>query len=54
MHMPRIAIPDDAPPVLRASAVWPSLAAARHGVIVTDSPGVSAISIAEHALALLG
>src|SRR5271157_3323356 len=116
--MPRIVIPDDAPPVLRASAVWPGLmsraeidyhdtlpgseerliqrvgaaevvlnirassrftgrvfatcprlrlisvwgtgtdhvdlaAAARHGVIVTSTPGVSAISIAEHALALL-
>src|ERR1035437_5765835 len=25
MQMPRIAIPDDAPPVLRASAVWPGL-----------------------------
>src|SRR5262249_46640660 len=28
-------------------------AAARHGVKVTNTPGVSAISIAEHALALL-
>jgi D-3-phosphoglycerate dehydrogenase len=28
-------------------------AAARHGVVVTNTPGVSAISIAEHALALL-
>ncbi|MBZ5725047.1 MAG: hypothetical protein LAP87_08625 [Acidobacteriia bacterium] len=116
--MTRIAIPDDAPPVLRASAVWPHLearatlayhdtlpgseerliariaaaevvlnirassrftervfaqcprlrlvsvwgtgtdhvdlaAAARHGVTVTNTPGVSAVSIAEHALALL-
>ena len=118
MQMPLIAIPDDAPAVLRASAVWPALAAraqlayhdtlpgsedrlierigaaevvlnirasskftervfaacprlrlisvwgtgtdhvdlpaaARHGVTVTNTPGVSAISIAEHALALL-
>ena len=116
--MPRIAVPDDAPPVLCASAVWPGLlsravldyhdtlpgsedrlierigaaevvlnirastkftgrvfaacprlrlisvwgtgtdhvdlaAAARHGVAVANTPGVSAISIAEHALALL-
>jgi len=116
--MPRIAVPDDAPAVLRTSAVWPGLlsratldyhdtlpgsedrlierigaaevvlnirastkftgrvlaacpdlrlisvwgtgtdhvdlaAAARHGVVVTNTPGVSAISIAEHALALL-
>ena len=116
--MPRIAIPDDAPPVLAASAVWRELAAraelqyhdtlpgseerlaerigdaetvlnirassrftegvfaacprlrlvslwgtgtdhvdlaaaARHGVTVTNTPGVSAVSIAEHALALL-
>jgi D-3-phosphoglycerate dehydrogenase len=116
--MPRIAIPDDAPPVLRSSAVWPGLAsraeldyhdtlpgseeglieriaaagvvlnirasskftesvfaacprlrlisvwgtgtdhvdlaaAARHGVTVANTPGVSAISVAEHALALL-
>jgi predicted dehydrogenase len=28
MQMPQIAIPDDAPAVLRASAVWPGLAAA--------------------------
>ena len=116
--MIRIAIPDDAPPVLAASAVWPSLqaraelayhdtlpngeeglierirgaevvlnirassrftarvfetcpgmrllsvwgtgtdhidlpAAARRGVKVASTPGVSAVSIAEHALALL-
>ncbi len=116
--MIRIAIPDDAPPVLRASALWPHLearatldyhdtlpgseerlierigpaevvlnirassgftarvfaqcprlrlvsvwgtgtdhvdlrAAARRGVTVTNTPGVSAVSIAEHALALL-
>ena len=118
MQMPRISIPDDAPAVLAASAVWPELAAratldyydtlpgsedrlverigaaevvlnirasskftervfaacprlrlisvwgtgtdhvdlpaaARHGVTVTNTPGVSAISVAEHALALL-
>jgi len=118
MQMPQIAIPDDAPAVLRASAIWPELAAratlhyhdtlpvsedrlierigaadvvlnirasskfterviaqcprlrlisvwgtgtdhvdlpaaARHGVLVTNTPGVSAISVAEHALALL-
>ncbi|SPE36641.1 D-isomer specific 2-hydroxyacid dehydrogenase, NAD-binding [Candidatus Sulfopaludibacter sp. SbA6] len=114
----RVSIPDDAPPVLATSAVWPDLArraeldyhdtlpgsedrlierigaaelvlnirssskfservfeacprlrlvslwgtgtdhvdlpaAARHGVTITNTPGVSAISIAEHALALL-
>ena len=114
----KIHIPDDAPPVLRSSAVWPELAgraeldyhdtlptsedalierirdaefvinirssvkftervfdacprlrilsvwgtgtdhidlpsAARHNVVVTNTPGVSAISIAEHTLALL-
>jgi D-3-phosphoglycerate dehydrogenase len=116
--MPTISIPDDAPPVLRASAVWPELAAratldyhdtlpgsedrlieriaahelvlnirssskfsarvfeacpnlrlvsvwgtgtdhvdlaaaSRRGVTITNTPGVSAISIAEHTLALL-
>jgi D-3-phosphoglycerate dehydrogenase len=116
--LPVIHIPDDAPPVLRSSSVWPELAAraelsyydtlpgseehlierireagivlnirssqkftegvfgacprlrmlsvwgtgtdhvdlaaaARHGVTVTNTPGVSAISIAEHTLALL-
>jgi D-3-phosphoglycerate dehydrogenase len=116
--MPKIYIPDDAPPVLASSAVWPELAeraelvyhdtlpgseerlieriadaelvinirssckftdrvfeacprlklvsvwgtgtdhidlpsAARHRVTVTNTPGVSAISIAEHTLALL-
>ena len=116
--MPTVHIPDDAPPVLRSSAVWPELAAraevlyhdtlpgseerlverirdaelvlnirssqkftervfaacrrlrlvsvwgtgtdhvdlgaaARQGVTVTNTPGVSAISIAEHTLALL-
>ena len=116
--MPRIHIPDDAPPVLAVSGVWPELAAraelvyhdtlagsedrlieriadaelvlnirsstpftarvfeacprlrllsvwgtgtdhvdataaARHRVTVTNTPGVSAVSIAEHALALL-
>src|SRR5579872_5029498 len=114
----KISIPDDAPPVLAPSAVWPALAsraeldyhdtlpgsedrlieriatsalvlnirsscrftarvfeacpalrlvsvwgtgtdhidlpaAARHGVTITNTPGVSVISIAEHALALL-
>jgi D-3-phosphoglycerate dehydrogenase len=116
--MPTVHIPDDAPPVLRSSAVWPELAArveiayhdtlpgseelliervrdaeivlnirssqkftdrvfaacprlrmvsvwgtgtdhvdlsaaARHSIIVTNTPGVSAVSIAEHTLALL-
>jgi D-3-phosphoglycerate dehydrogenase len=116
--MPRISIPDDAPPVLRTSPAWDALeafaapdyydslpgtedrlidrignaeavlsirsstrftdrifascpsmrllsvwgtgtdhidlaAAAKHGVTVATTPGVSAISIAEHALALL-
>ena len=115
--MPTICIPDDAPPVLRSSAVWTELcahpidyhdslpgseerlaerianaevvlnirasskfgervfaacprlrllslwgtgtdhvdlaAAARHGVTVCNTPAVSAVSIAEHALALL-
>jgi len=116
--MPCISVPDDAPPVLASSPVWPELkaradvdyfdtlpgseerlierigsaesvlnirsssrftervfsaspglrllslwgtgtdhvdlaAAARHGVTVTNTPGVSAVSIAEHALALL-
>src|SRR4051812_15906611 len=50
----------DACPKLRLVSVWgtgtdhidlPS--AARHGVTVTNTPGVSAISIAEHTLALL-
>jgi phosphoglycerate dehydrogenase-like enzyme len=50
----------DACPRLRLLSAWgtgtdhidlPS--AARHGVTVTNTPGVSAISIAEHALALL-
>ena len=47
-------------PRLRLISVWGTgtdhvdlAAAARHGVIVTNTPGVSAISIAEHALALL-
>jgi len=116
--MPRISIPDDAPPVLAPSAVWPALAAraeldyhdtlpgseerlverigshdlvlnirsssrftarvfdalprlrlvsvwgtgtdhvdlaaaARNSVTITNTPGVSAVSIAEHGLALL-
>jgi D-3-phosphoglycerate dehydrogenase len=116
--MPRISIPDDAPPVLATSGTWVDLkaraqldyhdtlpgseerlieriadaelvlnirsssrfteavfaacpnlrlvsawgtgtdhvdlaAAARHGVTITNTPGVSAVSIAEHALALL-
>src|ERR1044071_9410981 len=116
--MPKIYIPDDAPPILRPSAAWPGLAAraevdyhdtlpgseerlierisaaelvlnirssvrftervfaacpnlrlvsawgtgtdhidlpaaVRHGVTITNTPGVSAISIAEHTLALL-
>jgi D-3-phosphoglycerate dehydrogenase len=47
-------------PRLRLISVWGTgtdhvdlTAAARYGVIVTNTPGVSAISIAEHALALL-
>ena len=47
-------------PRLRLISVWGTgtdhvdlAAAARHGVTVTNTPGVSAISIAEHALALL-
>ena len=117
-HVTRISVPDDAPPVLASSAIWPALqaradldyhdtlpgseegliqrireaaivlnirsssrftarvfeacpnlrllsvwgtgvdhidlpAAARTGVTVTNTPGVSAVSIAEHALALL-
>ena len=116
--MPKIYVPDDAPPILRPSAAWAGLAgradveyhdtlpgsengliarisgaelvlnirssvrftegvfaacpklrlvsvwgtgtdhvdlpaAARHGVTITNTPGVSAISIAEHTLALL-
>jgi D-3-phosphoglycerate dehydrogenase len=118
MALPKIHVPDDAPPVLASSLVWPELsaraeldyhdtlpgseerlieriataelvlnvrssckftarvfeacpnlrmvslwgtgtdhvdlpAAARRGVTITNTPGVSAISIAEHALALL-
>jgi len=99
--MPRIVIPDDAPPVMAPSAAYRKLlaqtsvdyydtlpgteerlieriagaeivisvrsstrfsenvfrncpgSAARHGVTVTNTPGVSAFSIAEHALALM-
>ncbi|HXB72611.1 MAG TPA: NAD(P)-dependent oxidoreductase [Candidatus Acidoferrales bacterium] len=47
-------------PKLRLVSVWGTgtdhvdlPAAARHGVMITNTPGVSAISIAEHALALL-
>ena len=47
-------------PKLRMVSVWGTgtdhvdlAAAARHGVTITNTPGVSAISIAEHALALL-
>ena len=47
-------------PKLRLVSVWGTgtdhvdlPAAARHGVTITNTPGVSAISIAEHALALL-
>jgi D-3-phosphoglycerate dehydrogenase len=50
----------DACPQLRLLSVWGTgtdhidlSAAARHGVTVTNTPGVSAVSIAEHALALL-
>lgn len=50
----------DACPRLRLLSVWGTgtdhvdlAAATRHGVSVTNTPGVSAISIAEHALALL-
>lgn len=50
----------DACPQLRLLSVWGTgtdhvdlAAATRHGVTVTNTPGVSAISIAEHALALL-
>jgi phosphoglycerate dehydrogenase-like enzyme len=50
----------DACPHLRLLSVWGTgtdhvdlAAATRHGVTVTNTPGVSAISIAEHALALL-
>ncbi len=47
-------------PKLRLVSAWGTgtdhvdlAAAARHGVTITNTPGVSAISIAEHALALL-
>src|SRR4051812_49057704 len=47
-------------PRLRLISVWGTgtdhidlAAAARHGVKITNTPGVSAISIAEHALALM-
>jgi D-3-phosphoglycerate dehydrogenase len=47
-------------PELRLLSIWGTgtdnvdlAAAARHGVTVTNTPGVSAISIAEHALALM-
>jgi D-3-phosphoglycerate dehydrogenase len=50
----------DACPRLRLLSVWGTgtdhvdlAAATRHGVTVTNTPGVSAVSIAEHALALL-
>src|SRR5690349_14656033 len=47
-------------PKLRVLSIWGTgtdhvdlAAAARHGVTVANTPGVSAVSIAEHALALL-
>jgi D-3-phosphoglycerate dehydrogenase len=47
-------------PELRLLSIWGTgtdnvdlAAAARHGVMVTNTPGVAAVSIAEHALALL-
>ncbi len=47
-------------PTLRLLSIWGTgtdnvdlAAAARHGVTVTNTPGVSAVSIAEHALALM-
>lgn len=50
----------EACPRLRLVSVWGTgtdhvdlAAAARHGVTVTSTPGVSAVSVAEHALALL-
>src|ERR1700674_4136473 len=50
----------DACPNLRLVSLWGTgtdhvdlPAAARHGVTITNTPGVSAVSIAEHALALL-